>query len=156
MHETENEIAVQDAWENPAVSDTTVGNLFQFSAVERALIGVMIAEYDAKAKAAWKTMTSLHLSVLQIDGARSRLAVVTEALERTSAEEVITLTAPLRIALGDACSMHARSLARKRQQLHDMLVETEDVQCAEERVQAIADRIGEQLVLALETPEDEA
>lgn len=148
--------ATMDRSDTDATSDTNVGNLFKFSYPERALITVMLDEYDKKAKSAWRAMVELSLSPMNIDGARSRVAVIKSALETNHDEEdSITLTSPLRTALGDACSLHARKLAKLKTAMEDLLVDRSDIEAAEDAVTRIANRIGEQLTLFVETLEED-
>lgn len=140
----------------PHVSDTSVGTLFDFSNYERSMIKVMIADYERNATAARSTLLALNLSVLDLDVVRSRCALITERLDRTDAGALMELHYPLRATLGDACSLHARKLARLEDKtLPQLLVDTGDVQRATDATRHIANKIGEQLVLFVESKDDE-
>jgi hypothetical protein len=101
-------------------------------------------------------MTALNVSSLVVDSARSRCAVITEKVLRADDDDVVELNYPLRSTLGDALSMHARKLAKLEDNtLPDLLVGTREADEAAERTQHIANKIGEQLTMHLESEDDE-
>jgi len=137
-------------------SEALVGSKFQFKPAERELIKGAVTDYDKKAKSTARDMSALNVSSLVVDSARSRCALITEKMEYSDDDSVVELDYKLRSTLGDALSMHARKLAKIRDKtLPDMLVDTSDVEEAAERTACIANKIGEQLTMHLESGEEE-
>lgn len=148
--------AAAPAIEKSHSSESTVGNLFTFSRAELALIRGATNDYEKKAKATAKDMTALNVATLGLDTVRSRCARIVEIVELADDESAVDLNHPLRATLGDALSMHARKLAKIAEKtLPDMLVDTSDVDEAAERTAYIANKIGEQLTMHLESEDEE-
>ena len=136
-------------------SETTVGSKFTFSSRERALIRSAVEDYNSEAKGATKKLTALNVSSLVVDSARSRGALIIEKMDFADDDSIVELNYQLRSTLGDALSMHARKLAKLAEKLPDLLVDTSDVTEAQERTAYIANKIGEQLTMHLETEGDD-
>lgn len=137
------------------VSDKTVGNLFTFPPLERAVIQVIIKEYEKKLKEATKSARECAASEGELATIRSRCALVLDAIEKAGGDEEITLAHPLRVTLGAGCSLHMRWLKKEKNRLGDRMIENADIEDACELTQRIANKIGEQLVLFLQPEDDE-
>jgi len=134
----------------------TVGSIFRFSFHEIARIKVATEEYDKQAHSARRTMVSLNVSPMPIDVVRSRCAEITTLMETADDETDVTLNHPLRVTLGDALSLHLRKIARlESKALPGILCDTNDIVKAEEATRHIANKIGEQLTMHLESEDEE-
>lgn len=138
-------------------SEVTVGSKFQFVAAERALILSVLSDCDRTAKALSRGMQALECSTLNLDALRSACALITEKVQFADDDrDIIELDYKLRKALGTALSIHARKLAKiAGKTLPDLMVDTSDVEDARDRTQRIANKIGEQLTMHLESEDDE-
>jgi len=134
----------------------TVGSIFRFSFREIALNKVVIENYDKQAHQARRNLVSLNISPMPVDVIRSRCAVITEAMETATDTTDVKLNHALRVTLGDALSLHARKLDRlESKQLGPALIGTSDIEDAKEATRHIANKIGEQLTMHIESEAEE-
>jgi hypothetical protein len=138
-------------------SENTVGSKFQFLAAERALILHVLEECDRVAKGISKGMLALEVSTLMVDSLRSRCALIKEKVYLAVDDgDIVEMDYKLRQALGTALSIHARKLSKLASKtLPDLMVDASEVEEAAQRTQHIANKIGEQLTMHLESEDEE-
>jgi hypothetical protein len=139
--------------ERAAASNTTVGNIFRFGPLERSIISMVCDDYEKKSKAATKALDEIDLSPMHVSAARSECATVNDIIKKAKADSDITISYTHRKRLGSALSLHARKLEKKKKDLTEMLVDTNEVQDSIDLVKKIANRIGEQLTMFVEEDE---
>jgi len=140
----------------PDSPEMTVSSKFQFSFREIALIKAVTENYDKQAHQTRRNLVSINVAPLSVDTVRSRCALILEKMEVANDADVVEFNHPLRVTLGDALSLHARKLDRiKDKTLGPALVGTDDILEAEEATRHVANKIGEQLTMHLESEEEE-
>lgn len=149
------EQAVTAALEAPMKSESVTGNIFDFSAVERSKIQVVIDAFDAKLKSARKNAIEVGASIVELDTFRSRCAIIRDRVTNTKRGDHVTLEHPLRVTLGTALSLHGRWLKKEAKKFDDKLMEKNDLTTDAERTRWIANKINEQLVLYIAAEEED-
>jgi len=148
--------AIEKSHDAPDNPEMTVGSKFKFSFREIALIKAVTEAYDKQANQTRRNMVSINVSPMPVDTVRSRCAMITEKMEVADDDTIVELNHPLRVTLGDALSLHTRKLDRiESKTLGPALVGTSDIEDAEEATRHIANKIGEQLTIHLESEDEE-
>jgi hypothetical protein len=134
--------------EQPKAAD-----IFQFKEEECALVRVIVTEYTKKVATAHKNLLEIAASAAEVAVIASRCATIID-MATNNAPDFIVLPPPLRVTLGAACSLHARTLNKIRNKQEDMLVDVDDTDTAVEATRQVTTKIGEQLTLTLDGDEE--
>lgn len=133
----------------------TVGDVFKFGILERALITVVTTEYDKRCKVTRNNIMDIQGSTVDVDIIRGRSVLLQDVIGKSKPEDEITLKHPLRVTLGAGLSLHSRWLRKEKEKVAGRVVSVNDIEKAIELTTHIANTIGEQLQLYVPTDDDE-
>lgn len=128
-------------------------NIFELRVDDRALCTLALGVFEKKARSVATGAAELAIPATEIKLVQSRISLAQGAFS-DSVDDFMMLSEPIRIVLGDALSFYCREGERLRKTQMRLGFDDENVDVRIDQAQAIAAKIGEQLILDLGDDDD--